>query len=207
MYCSQCGTQFEGKYCPNCGQKYENDVQGPEITSNGNNKKTKKPFYKRAWFIILAALLVIGFISRLGRGNETGASIRNQDQSAAQTISPKDEAKETATAQQTAEPTSDEAEIESDKAITATELRPEFKSAMDSYEAFMDEYVEFMKKYEDSNGTSPELIAQYATIMSKYAQFASDFEKWEEEDLNEAEMKYYIEVEARVSQKLLEVAY
>ena len=206
MYCSQCGTKFEGKFCPNCGKEQEDFTRGPEIVSDGKKKKIKKPIYKRAWFIILAALLGIGILSKLGRGNETGASIRKQNQAAVQTVSPKDEEKETAVAQQTAQPTSVPAELENET-TSSTELRPEFKNAMDSYEAFMNEYVEFMKKYEDSAGTSPELIAQYATIMSKYTQFASDFEKWEEEDMNEAEMKYYIEVEARVSQKLVEVAY
>ena len=72
MYCSQCGTKFEGKYCPNCGQEYKDVMRGPEIVSDNYKKKTKKPFYKRAWFIILAALLVIGLIGKLGRGNETG---------------------------------------------------------------------------------------------------------------------------------------
>ena len=206
MYCIQCGTKFEGKCCPNCGQEYKDVTRGPEIVSDNNKMKAKKPFYKRAWFIILAALLVVGFLSRLGRGNETGASIRKQDQAAAQTVTP-EEAKETSIAQQTTAPTSAPAESESENAALSTELRPEFKNAMDSYEAFMNEYVEFMKKYEDSAGTNPELIAQYAVIMSKYTQFAADFEKWEEEDMNEAEMKYYIEVEARVSQKLVEVAY
>ena len=35
--------------------------------------------------------------------------------------------------------------------------------------------------------------------------FVEDFEKWENEDLNAAELAYYIEVQSRVSQKLLEV--
>ena len=44
----------------------------------------------------------------------------------------------------------------------------EFKAAMDSYEAFIDEYVAFMKKYEKSDGTDPQMIADYG----KYIIFA-----------------------------------
>ena len=82
----------------------------------------------------------------------------------------------------------------------------EFKEAMDSYEAFMDEYVSFMKKYKNSNGTDTTLITDYANYMTCYTQVVSDFSKWRSEELNTEEAKYYIEVQARVAQKLLDVA-
>jgi len=86
-------------------------------------------------------------------------------------------------------------------------MRPEFKEAMDSYESFMNEYCEFMKKYINSNGSDYTLIADYSTYMSKYSQFISEFEKWDtDEEMNNAETSYYIEVQARVSKKLLEVS-
>ena len=84
-------------------------------------------------------------------------------------------------------------------------LDPEFKAAMDSYEEFMDEYVAFMKKYK-ANPSDLSLLTDYANYMSKYAEFVEDFEKWEDEELNAAETAYYIDVQARVSQKLLEAA-
>ena len=84
-------------------------------------------------------------------------------------------------------------------------LDPDFKAAMDSYETFMDDYVEFMKKYQ-ANPTSLSLIAQYATMMKDYAKVTSDFEKWDDEDLNDDELDYYIAVMNRVNKKLLEVA-
>ena len=83
-------------------------------------------------------------------------------------------------------------------------LSADFKAAMDSYEEFMDEYVAFMKKYE-SNPSDISLIMDYATYMSKYADAMQDFEEWEDEDMNDAELAYYIDVQARVSKKLLEV--
>ena len=84
-------------------------------------------------------------------------------------------------------------------------IDPEFKAAMDSYEEFMDEYVVFMKKYK-SNPSDVSLLTDYANYMSKYADFVEDFEKWEDEEMNAAETAYYIDVQARVSKKLHEVA-
>lgn len=41
--------------------------------------------------------------------------------------------------------------------------------------------------------------------INKYATFCADFEQWENEDLNAAETAYYLEVQARVAEKLLTV--
>lgn len=84
-------------------------------------------------------------------------------------------------------------------------MRKDFKDAMDSYEAFMDKYVAFMKKYSD-HPSDVGLLADYTKYMSKYADMVEKFDKWESEDLNDAELAYYIDVQARVSKKLLEVA-
>ncbi len=84
-------------------------------------------------------------------------------------------------------------------------IDPDFKAAMDSYETFMNEYVSFMKKY-SANPTDISLIADYADYMSKYSDFVEDFEAWEDEELNNEELAYYVDVQARVSKKLLEVA-
>lgn len=81
----------------------------------------------------------------------------------------------------------------------------EFKNAMDSYEEFMDEYVAFMKKYQ-ANPADLSLLTDYANYMKKYTEFAEEFSKWEDEEMNAAELAYYIDVQARVSKKLLEVA-
>lgn len=84
-------------------------------------------------------------------------------------------------------------------------MHKDFKESMDSYEEFMDEYVAFIKKYK-ANPSDLGLLAEYATFMSKYTDMVSKFDKWESEDLNDAELAYYIDVQARVSKKLLEVA-
>lgn len=92
------------------------------------------------------------------------------------------------------------------RADTVDGLRPEFKAAMDSYENFMDEYVRFMKKYQ-ANPSDLSILSDYAEYMRKYADCMEDFKEWENGgDMNTAETAYYIDVQARVSKKLLEVA-
>lgn len=84
-------------------------------------------------------------------------------------------------------------------------LRPDFKAAMDNYEKFMDEYVDFMKKYQQ-NPSDLSLLLDYANFMSRYTEFMNDFEAWESADMNDAETSYYIQVQLRVAQKLLEIS-
>lgn len=84
-------------------------------------------------------------------------------------------------------------------------LRTNFKNAMDSYEAFINEYVDFMKKY-SADPTNTTLLKQYSSYLEKYSKFTDDFDKWDEDDMNDAEIKYYFEVQSRVEKKLSEVA-
>ena len=87
-----------------------------------------------------------------------------------------------------------------------TGLSKEFKEAMDSYETFVDEYCSFMKKYADSDETDFSIIADYANYASKLADAEKKFEKWEAEKMNDEETAYYIQVQTRVNQKLLDAA-
>ena len=95
---------------------------------------------------------------------------------------------------------------ESSKSKSDNIIDPKFKEAMDSYEEFIDEYVDFMKKYH-ANPTNATLINEYAEYTSKYAEMLKKFNEWEDEDLNSAETAYYIDVQARVSKKLVAVSY
>ena len=111
----------------------------------------------------------------------------------------------TPTTQPTTEPSSEATTPATEDKKDNNAIDPEFKAAMDSYEEFMDEYVAFMKKYK-ANPSDLSLLTDYANYMSKYADFVEDFEKWENEEMNAAETAYYIDVQARVSKKLLEAA-
>lgn len=83
-------------------------------------------------------------------------------------------------------------------------LRPEFKEAMDSYEAFYDEYCEVLKKYM-SNPSDFSILSKYMDLMGKLSDMDAKFEAWESEDLNTEEMKYYLEVTNRIAQKTLDL--
>ena len=85
------------------------------------------------------------------------------------------------------------------------ELRTNFKSAMDSYEKFIDEYLAFLKKY-SNNTNDKSLISEYERYMKKYDNMVKDFEKWNSNNLNEAEEKYFLEVQTRVNKKLADAA-
>ncbi len=101
--------------------------------------------------------------------------------------------------------TETEATTESTSASSGDEIDPDFKAAMDSYEAFFDEYVAIMKKYKE-NPTDLSILSDYATYMGQYADMMQKFEKWQNEDLSTTETAYYIDVQARITKKLLEVA-
>lgn len=82
-------------------------------------------------------------------------------------------------------------------------IRPEFKEAMDSYEAFYDEYCDFMKKYRE-NPSDLELLAAYTDMLERLVDMDAKFEAWANEDLTDEETKYYIEVADRVAKKLID---
>lgn len=84
-------------------------------------------------------------------------------------------------------------------------IRPEFKAAMDSYEAFYDEYCEFMEEYM-ADPTNLKLLAKYPEMLSKLSEMDKAFDEWDDGDLSNEELAYYLEVTNRVTQKLLKVA-
>ena len=72
---------------------------------------------------------------------------------------------------------------------------------MDSYEWICWVYEKI--QYYPTNTT---LLKQYSSYLEKYIKFTEGFDKWDEDDMNDAEIKYYLEVQSRVSKKLSEVS-
>ena len=81
---------------------------------------------------------------------------------------------------------------------------PDLKAFLDSYEDFVDEYVVFMQRY-SKNPTDMTILAQYATIMQKYTDFAAKVEAYDTKTMSTEDASYYIEVTSRCSQKMLKV--
>ncbi|MGN0612531.1 MAG: DUF6591 domain-containing protein [Porcipelethomonas sp.] len=95
-----------------------------------------------------------------------------------------------------------EEEQDTDKSYIGS-VSPEFKATMDSYEEFFDEYISFMKKYSESN-YSLDMLEDYTDYMGKYAEMFKKLDEIDEDELSESDYLYYIEVQSRITQKLLE---
>ncbi len=187
VICRNCNAPIakNASICPSCGAK------------------NKKPFYKKGWFIVLLVIFAIGIVNSVVRNKEDLKTVRSVE------IQKSDEEDES---EVKSEPEGEAAKEEKakenpksrDKSVDG--MRPEFKKAMDSYEEFMTEYCEFMKKYGESDGTDLGLVADYANYMSKYAEWVKDFEGWDDGEMNTEEAAYYLDIQNRISKKLIEVA-
>ena len=85
-------------------------------------------------------------------------------------------------------------------------LSPEFKKTMDDYEAWFDHYCEVMQKYEE-NPSDLELLSEMTDLLSEETVMLEEMENMDQNEMNAAELAYYLEVTARIEKKLLEVAY
>lgn len=127
---------------------------------------------------------------------------------AAEKTEPTEEAElteETEPAEET-EPTeeTEPAEETEPETTKATGIRPEFKEAMDAYEAFYDEYCSLYEKYM-ADSTNLVLLAKYTDMLSRLAEMEEKFEAWDSADMTDEEIVYYIEVTARVEAKLMKL--
>lgn len=93
---------------------------------------------------------------------------------------------------------------ETDAPVISVGIRPEFKEAMDSYEAFYDEYIAFMKKYRTADAMEMlSMLSDYTDFMEKMDDWTDKLDKLEG-DMNDEELAYYLEVTGRVEKKMLE---
>ncbi len=81
-------------------------------------------------------------------------------------------------------------------------IRPDFKEAMDSYEAFFDEYIDFMTRYKNADNPASMLL-DYTSFMKRYADTMEKLDAINEDELSSAESAYYTDVMARISAKMI----
>ena len=84
-------------------------------------------------------------------------------------------------------------------------VNADFKETMDSYEEFFNDYVDFMKKYENSDDVTS-MMTDYADYMSKYSDMMGKLDSIDTDSLSADDYAYYVEVNARITKKLAEVA-
>lgn len=117
-----------------------------------------------------------------------------------------DDMMETASASETVPETSSTPETESETTVQVSNgIRPEFKEAMDAYEAFYKDYCDFMKKYSE-NPADLSMLTEYASMLVKLNEMNQAFESRDSADMNNEELKYYLDVNNRVTKMLVDVA-
>ena len=108
-------------------------------------------------------------------------------------------------AQSSAEASSSIHEVEEVEEIE--EVDPEFKAALDQYEAFIDGYCDFLEVYlkADTN-TQLSMVEDYAEWMSQYAEVMDAVRTLDacQDEMTPSQLSYYVEVTARVSQRMIE---
>ena len=78
MKCNQCGTEFDGKFCPECGAQnetvtpvtHQSNLSQSIPVQSGKAKEKKKPFFLRWWFILLAIIVVAVIVFNSKSGGE-----------------------------------------------------------------------------------------------------------------------------------------
>lgn len=99
----------------------------------------------------------------------------------------------------------EEADRNNTSAAADNSISPEFKKAMDSYEAFFSEYAEFVQEFSD-NPSDLSLLTKYIDYMDRYTETMEALEDIGDDELTTAELSYYIEVMGRIQQMLLSAA-
>ncbi len=172
------------------------------------DKPKEKNHIMSFWAMGIGAFLTICLIVGLAGGGSKKA-----DTTPSTTVAPvavtetSETVATTTTTATTTEATTEatEGDDEGDEDTESDGVTPELKAFLDSYEAYMDEYIEFMTLYKD-DPSNLEYVAKYATMMAKYAEFARAVEKYDVDEMSEADQDYYIEVMTRINQKMIDAS-
>ncbi len=89
------------------------------------------------------------------------------------------------------------------KKSNSSGVNPELKAFLDEYEKVMDEYCKFMKKYNNSSDQSS-MMMDYLNYLSKYSEMTEKLDEWDQDEMSDADLNYYLEVTSRVSKKLID---
>lgn len=65
MRCKNCDTEFEGKFCPECGTAAQTDRAVPLTAASAPQQaEPKKPIYKKWWFWLIIVVIVVSLINQ-----------------------------------------------------------------------------------------------------------------------------------------------
>ncbi len=125
--------------------------------------------------------------------------------SSSSTSSTTDTKKEAASESKTETKTATSAADAAASASSSSGVTPEFKEMMDGYESIMNKYCDFMEKYDSSSSTAA-MLAEYTKISAEYVEWAGKIDAVDQTTLSEADCAYYLEVTARVTERLAKVS-
>lgn len=193
FFCQNCGAELTKKTsrCPQCKKK----------------TKSKKKIGCSTLLVIFIVIAIIAAVSqnddkdnkKQDRQNSTEKQIENTTTEKKTT----EEASNSSDDEIITDQNTEESKEDKNESLVDG-LRPEFKQAMDDYEAFYDKYCDLLKRY-NANPTDMQLYADYMDMLKQVDKMDKSFEKWDG-NLNDKEAAYYIDVNARIQKKLLEVS-
>ena len=167
-----------------------------------------------AVILSIAVLVCFGLFAMASSSSSKSSATTAAESTTAATTTEATTTTTEATTTTTAEPeedTSEETDEETEDVVEddADGVDPELKKFLESYEAYIDEYIDFMLKMNE-NPDDIMLIAEYGDMLVKYAEFAEAVEeydaKYDNDEMSDADMKYYIEVMTRIDQKLIDAS-
>lgn len=156
---------------------------------------------------VVAALFVFGMLSSLfGKKPQTDTvstpSVRTEERKKEETVN-SEPAEEVRTEEPAAEEPAPAAETPAEESAPADGIRPEFREAMESYEAFFDEYVAFMEAVDNEN-TSADYLVKYYDYLAQYTETMEKLDAIDESELSPQEDILYLETMNRINVKLLQ---
>ena len=166
MFCKRCGKQMEENWsvCPECGEPVKESTI-TNVAENENNRKMKKPIFKRWWFWII--IIVLASVLLFGGGDDSELNNTNSD-----TKTESAEAEKTKTEDTEIKDTKENGAVEKYKWI-AQNADPEFEISEKSIN-FIKEHLNFFPGNESIQGAISDFVdwdityAHLTKSMSKY---------------------------------------
>ena len=153
----------------------------------------------------MLAIITALSLAACGTAESDDADAPDESTTTSQTQTNDEDAADTAEEAPVDEESTPDPEPEPEPEPAQSDTGSDFKAYMDSYEAYMDEYVAFMQEYQDG-GQPVSMLADYMDMLQKQQEMTNEFNNYDQSQLSNEELQYYLEVQNRVNQKLLSVA-
>lgn len=162
---------------------------------------------------ILAMVLVLVMMCCLAACGNTNDRQNNETEKTTETKAPETQSpitedvtpEEPETTESVAQEVVTEEPVTEEPVTKVTEDTYTWREFLKDYEAWVDDYIAFMNKY-NANPADLTLLADYATMMSEYAEWADKVDKMDD-NLSDTEALEYAAELSRIATKLTTVAY